>query len=485
LLRIAIEGAPAGAIDNDDDVAAFSRPARRALLAALTVVSESVHELPGGDEDRQKWLAVLIQNGGYNAKTPPMHAFSRGVRLQELSQDEAIGAPQDRCDIVRWLEEDYGLTAAEQFALGFALAAAVQAFDDEVSSEEISLLGGQRVTDLLAQLGMAEREAAALELISAPRDWYKDRFAAAESSLMDVAWRRAPFEQRPFLRWGDGHLLLLSPRAILSWLGEGFQHRVFASAERRGSEQKQKWMRYFGQLIEEYTLELARSVYPATGELRQRVHGEQLYGKNNSQKTSDIAVDAAPDLVLFEIGAGRLKESSRVAAQWGDVEADIEKLILVRMKKLNGSISAILDGQAKIPEVDPANIRGIWPVIVTAGRVVQSELLWDYIDANAAGLLTQRRVKPLTLLDLDDFEALMGMVEGGASLVNVLERKAGSRFRQFDLQQWMHNDPAAPSEQPPAAALVAQMDRVFMDVAATLGFDRETVETRKAERGLR
>jgi len=77
----------------------------------------------------------------------------------------------------------------------------------------------------------------------------------------------------------------------------------------------------------------------------------------------------------------------------------------------------------------------IWPVIVTAGDLLQSELLWDYVEQNVEDRLKQRQVQALTLVDLDDFELLVGFVEGGLSLVDVLRRKSESPFRKLDLNQ--------------------------------------------------
>jgi hypothetical protein len=392
LMRIVLEESPAGAIDETDDQAmdAFARSARRPLFAALTVVTDSISEIPGSDSDRRKWLAVLIQNGGYNAKTPPLNSFTRGQRLLELSGDPDVGEPQDRCDLAAWLRDDYGVTPAEQFALGFALMAAVGGLDEDHPVGEPSLLGAAKLDALLRQVELTDRKAEVLDLISAPREWYVEQFSAGSDTAMDVAWRRTPFEKRPFLPWGDGHLLLLSPRGLLSWLGEGFHHRVFPAAERRGEATKQRYLRYYGQLVETYALELAKSVYPPlAGE--PRVHGEQRYGKGGGSKTSDISIDSTPDLVLFEVAGGRLTEPSRVLAQWDRVEFDLEKLVLARIRKLDGAADAILSGKANIPHVDGEQLRHIWPVIVTAGDIVQSELLWDYVHEQAPTCASSHR----------------------------------------------------------------------------------------------
>jgi hypothetical protein len=230
-------------------------------------------------------------------------------------------------------------------------------------------------------------------------------------------------------------------------------------------------MRYYGQLVEAYSLELAESSFDAPEPMR-RMHGEQRYGKGGGKKTSDIAIDSSPDLVLFEVGAGRLKESSRVLARWEDVESGLKKLVLVRMKKLDGVIDALQADEATLPNISSETLREIWPVIVTAGGVIQSEILWDYIEEHREGMLEQPRVQPLTLLDLDDFELLMGLVEAGASLVDVLRRKNGSRFRRFDLEKWIEQDSSAPREQRPAL-MERRMGEVFLTFGRQLGFSEE------------
>jgi hypothetical protein len=87
-----------------------------------------------------------------------------------------------------------------------------------------------------------------------------------------------------------------------------------------------------------------------------------------------------------------------------------------------------------------------------------------------AGRLEQRPVQALTMLDLDDFELLMGLVEGGMSLVEVLRRKAESPFRKLDLNQWRFHDPTAPPGRHPRA-LTMKMTVAFAETVQRLGFD--------------
>lgn len=122
----------------------------------------------------------------------------------------------------------------------------------------------------------------------------------------ELIWERTPFEQRPLLRLSDGALLVTSPQAIWSWMGEGLYFRLLDIARDRG--EPTKLTQFYGELIERYIVELVASAHastdiPGAG----RVFGEQVSGtRKNPVKTPDVAVDLGQDLVLMEVVSGRL-----------------------------------------------------------------------------------------------------------------------------------------------------------------------------------
>jgi hypothetical protein len=197
-------------------------------------------------------------------------------------------------------------------------------------------------------------------------------------------------------------------------------------------------------------------------------------GKGGGSKTSDISIDSAPDLVVFEVAGSRFTEPSRLLSAVGPRRVRPGELVLARIRKLDRAIDAIRSGKAKIPHVDRHQLRHILPVIVTAGDVVQSDLLWDYIQEQAPDALKQQGVQPLTLLDLDDLELLLGLVEGGASVVDILRRQTDPRYRPFDLRAWQTNDPTAPPERVPSL-LSHRMREVFTSVTDLLGLDASRI----------
>jgi len=91
----------------------------------------------------------------------------------------------------------------------------------------------------------------------------------------------------------------------------GFYDWALESAQRRG--ETNRFVTFFGKLVEAYCLEVAQSVY--TGERpvgAGRVHGEQRYGLHAGKRTSDVAIDLGTDLVLIEVVSARFATDVRV-----------------------------------------------------------------------------------------------------------------------------------------------------------------------------
>ncbi len=132
-----------------------------------------------------------------------------------------------------WMQHDYGFNNDEQLAFGFALSAMTttwNSWDESAGSQ--SHIFGENVDDLFLKLGWGEHREKALDLLSADRDWYNAEFSSRGDMLEHIAWEVRPFMQRPFLRLASGGLLLLSPRALASWVTDGFHYRLLDAAQR-------------------------------------------------------------------------------------------------------------------------------------------------------------------------------------------------------------------------------------------------------------
>jgi hypothetical protein len=400
-----------------------------AYFSAASVVSSADADLKEGEADSTRWLVYLLKNGVYNARPPMVNEFTRARELF------AVIAPQltdhrDFCPIDEWFVEDYGLTAAEQHAAGFAAAVLSEMLKEHGEVNERSLTAPPEWRGALVR-----KAALANDLLSAAREWYEDQFSALGADLDTIAWERRPFLRRPFLKLADGRWLLVGPRAIESWLGEGFLHRAHEAAERRGVSQRLRT--FLGSVFEAYCLDLTRSVYP--GERPPgggRVHGEQPYGRDGAQLTSDVALDLGTDLVLIEVVARRLTQEMQVSGNRDVLERNLAPMLFQKIRQLGRVTTDVLAGTAAIPDVDVSYVERVWPVLVTAGELIQTEMLWEQIEAHTPDGLRAARVQGLTVLDIVDFELLLGLVADGFALPAVLREKNAGPYRHLGLSRF-------------------------------------------------
>jgi len=408
------------------------------------------------------------------------------ARAQEifghLARESSRTSSDKYCPLDEWMAEDYGFTIEEQFTLGFALASMSHAWDEGWEAGDRNYVSPEHVDDLFVKLGWEDRREAALALVAADRDSLLRDLEASGDSPAHIAWETRPFKRHPFLRCRNGGLVLISPRMIQSWLSEGFHYRLLDSAQARAVGDKRgkvslRYTAFWGELLEDYVLRLARSSYPRERPVGGgRVYGEQPYGRKRQAKTSDVAVDLGLDLVLIEVTGSRLRADTLLLGDPHSVIGDLQRTVVRKIRQLDGCINALLNGTATIPadnkEVDLARVERIWPIVVTASDVTQNGLVWTVIREQTAGSLSQAKVQPLTLLDLEDVEHLLGFVEAGRSLPDVLARKTADPYRDLELAVWVRHDPAAPRELTRPGLVEDLWERVTDQASAMLDFTR-------------
>lgn len=454
LERLLIEAAAEGPVEQN-----FSHQGLAAVAMALlgcSSVARGVAEetAPGNPRDLLDWLSFFIQNGAYNSSRLPLGEIARAQeqfgRLATSPEFE-----DSRCPIQAWCTEDYGFDVGEQMTLGFAFWALTNTYDDEESANYRVRVKPENVDDLLRKLGWLDRRDEALRIFSATRDELKREFVAAGANSAELAWETRPIMRHPFLRCEDGGLILLSPRAMLAWLGEGFHYRLLEAAQRRNTDQQRTISRaftaYAGRLFEAYALQLTESAHPGRRPVGGgRVFGEQPYGPGGQKMTSDVAVDLGLDLVLVEVSVSRLRADTLIIGNTEGVESDLDRMLIEKVHQLDDCITALIEGDAEFPDVDLSLVHRIWPVVVTAGEIAQVDPLWAYLDERADRYLKQPKVQPLTLLDIEDYEQLLGLVEQGAALHDLLALKNSPEYQRYELAIWLDKDPRAPKlDRPP------------------------------------
>jgi hypothetical protein len=415
--------------------------AKRALLAVPSVVEAAETRLRNDAQlnEDAAW-AYTMQNGAYNNTEPPLNRLVR-TYMQFVEIFEATSDHADFCPLDEWFAADYGVSAVEQYAAGYGLHAASRALD-----ETRNLLGRGVVDPPTNSALFRDKREQIEQLLVGTRDWYAERFAALGDNDRALAWERTPFMQRPFLNYSDGRWRLLLPRALDSWLSDGFYHRGLASAQRRDREEQNersentlRYTRYFGHLAERYTLRLAQSVYDDVAGVA--VSGEQVYSARGSEmRTSDVAVAFPRDLVLIEVVSARLNREMQVEGDPVLLASVLERMVHKKGRQLARVIRDVRAGAAAVPGLDIEELERVWPVIVTAGGTLfQTDLLWNRIDARLPPDLDEPPVQPLTLFDVEDLETALGHVPLGFNLAELLAWKTADQYRRREFVAFQHD----------------------------------------------
>jgi hypothetical protein len=97
-----------------------------------------------------------------------------------------------------------------------------------------------------------------------------------------------------------------------------------------------------------------------------------------------------------------------------------------------------------VPGVDIGAGERVWPILVTA-NVTQSEPLYDLVERESfREIFTDSRVQSLLVLDAEDLEYLIGIVETGAYLPNILAQRQQSPWRRLEFARWANESPGSP-----------------------------------------
>ena len=431
LMRLILESAATDA--GTDWTQQHGNTFNQALFATTSVIGEGAAKVRQQLTQLSDWLGFMTQNGRYNAYGPPIGAYVRTWRIYaELAVTPEAREHPAYCDVEAWHRDIRGVGMKELFAVGFA--ATQNARTDYDEPERVAL--APPLAYYLASTPLAPEHEAFTAALSATREEYIEGFARSRDNPLRLAWELTPFQTKPFFRLPDDALLLLSPRAAQAFLTDGVHYRLLDAAIARG--ERNRFTTFVGWLFEQYVVELMEAALPGRAAGSGRVLREHTY-KAGGLKTSDLALDYGADLVLCEVVSTRMPLAVRAEADEGELQTYLTRAVADKLEQVDRVIKDLQAGTAKLPGVDMPSVRRIWPVLITAGDLVEGEPLWEFVSGVCGAMLKQPGVQSVTLLGVDDVETLAGLVAHGRNLIELLHDKATGGYVALSLGRYLHD----------------------------------------------
>ncbi len=123
-----------------------------------------------------------------------------------------------------------------------------------------------------------------------------------------------------------------------------------------------------------------------------------------------------------------------------------------KINQLGLRLADLKQGTATIPEVDFAAMERVWPILVTAS-LTMTEFFYDWLKEQLPAALKEPGVQPLVVFDLEDLEILMGLVEEGKDMFEMLDAWQTGPFAKLELKRWVSDGLGSPNDTHPRQAL--------------------------------
>jgi hypothetical protein len=392
----------------------------------------------------ERWLRFFVGHGGLASHGSLRHELARAHRIYAvIAKSPWARRHVDFCDLDGWLREKYGMSFVELQVLGFGLFAGSKTRDLEGPPVLVA-------PEYYAPTRLGDRAESAFPAFAAPREWFREEFERTSEHPRRAGFEIQPFLRRPALIQADRRMAVLAPRAIEGWLSaSGAYYRFLDLARDKGEEMRERFSRFNGLLVERYAVHVTHVAHP---DQRRRkalggaggVHRERAYRvRGGESKTSDAAIDLGADLVLIEVTGKRVTEKSLVEADAKAVITDLERMLLDKMKQLGRVVRDLASGAVALEGIEMCYVERIWPIVIAPDGVFQNPSLWAWADKGGASFfdwpksVVPQDIRPVVLMDLEEYEALMGLVRSGVSLIRILEQKTSPLWRNRDFKAWL------------------------------------------------
>lgn len=256
--------------------------------------------------------------------------------------------------------------------------------------------------------------------------------------------------EKPLLRVDERHYVCLS-RPFLVWrVTRGLPDLIRMTV---GSEQYQPASQSLASVFESYVRDRLREAYRVQ-ESRDRV----IHRAPQGRELGDALIYREGQLGIVEVKAASIRKEYRwsdniarirrglswLLAAEGETDEDGHSLAVGAIWQTIKCAKMILRGQVSVPEIEPARVRAVYPIVVSCQEHVPvfpllTQMYWEVSERAKAryDLVRGYRVAPVEILDIRELEVLAELVRHGQDLLNIVRRKQESRYSDQSMMNYL------------------------------------------------
>ena len=380
---------------------------------------------PNSEDDMSKYdmseddmKESLIRVGAFSRGESYQHLLTRYHDLFRVLPNEAAMAKSPNfMDIEATFNYITGLRLDMFFALGFGFLAKfypVQNF--ETSSFIIN--SNTFFSKTVVPVDTANKT---ISRLSISRDEFMLRHADKYEDKLGNYFDFTIFKQQPLVRLDDSHNIPVNVRFLVQRISSGIYWDILDGLD---GQNKEKFMRFFGDLLQQYVSQLFKRVYPESIIAKKRAFYDETYGIGN--KTSDVIILYGNEAVFLEVTVGRLRmERTMIPGNIHEFRDDVETKIVSACKQLDRVIKDFKCGKLSLENWNYGDVHRYYPVVITAEPLPLLLSTYEEVRKLIAkrNYLQESDLAPLEIWSTEELEMIETLLNSGETIVSLLKDK--------------------------------------------------------------
>lgn len=468
---------------------------RNDLLDILLRINDHLDALPPpigkrrpqrSSYERLRAFPLMFSLSDFSRRRPAENGVARTLRMMREVQGE-LAAREDLkgqyLDVRDLFEQGSGLALETFLSLSFAAVSLTTPPGDPGSLHPPGAAGPEDTgtfniapQNLIGDSTLTEAEVERFVANAAlTPEQFREQFAAADQAPEQNNFTL--FRKHPLVTFPGGAIRVLDREFLLGKLGDGAYWVLRGVVERdvrEGQERIDAVKRlngWWGALFEQYVHALVENSPVAV-----RYTRNPTFEDRRGRGATDGLLDYRPEVVLFEYKMSLITPRGRHTVNPRVLAAEILQKFAGRRKRggkrsgargvpqLAAAVRGLLGG-TRLGPIKPDEVQAVYPVLVCGEPAMAAPMVNCLLQRQLARELTdidQARVRPLTVLTIDDFERLLSRADG--------------RSVPEMLRIWFEHDPQMLTY--PALVLG---ERVFRDDGRSNAWVRAAAEAWKEE----